>query len=122
MPTVPITINALPGNGKEVDSLVWTDCQNGDGDMDFENDGKTVLFIRNANGATRSLVVTSVADPYGRTGDTTANLAATTGFAVAGPFPPPLFNIGATGRVAVVPSNDAAASDFQVAAVRLPVF
>ena len=121
MATLAITVNALPGNGKEVDSLVWTDAQAGSGDMDFPNDGRTILITRNTNAATRTLTITSVADPYGRTGDTVCNLAALTGVATAGPFPAPLFNVGATGRVAVVPSNSAAASDFQVAAIRLPV-
>lgn len=116
-----ITVNELPGNGLEVDSLVWTNCQAGSGDMDFPNDGRTILIARNTNAATRTLAITSRADPYGRSSDTTINLAALTGVGIAGPFPPPLFSQGATGRVNVVPSNSASSSDFQVAAIRLPV-
>lgn len=119
MPRTAITVNELPAHGGEVDEIVWTSCDQTNG-MDFPNDGRTLLLVRNANAATRQVTVVSVADPYGRTKDTDMDLAADTGYAVAGPFLPPLFNQGSTGRVNVDPSNNHSADDFQVAAIRLP--
>jgi hypothetical protein len=121
MATAAITVNELPAHGKQVDPIVWTSCQNGSGDMDFANDGRTLLLARNVNAAGRTIALAGVADPYGRLTTTTMTLAALTGFSIAGPFPPPLFNIGATGRVAVVPSASHSGGDFQVAAIKLPV-
>lgn len=119
MPRTAITVNQLPANGNEIDSIVWTNADQTNG-MDFDNDGRTLLFVRNVNAAARTMTVKAVADPFGRITDTVMNLNATTGFAVAGPFPAPLFNQNASGRVNVDPSANHSAGDFQIAAIRLP--
>ncbi len=59
----------------------------------FPNDGSTFLHIKNGSASPITATVTSVPDPYGRTGDIVINVAAGAE-AVAGPYAPGLFNQG----------------------------
>lgn len=109
-----IAATTVPANGGEA-AITWTNADAVNG-MYFANDGKTVLLIKNGDVATHTATVTSVADPFGRTGDVAmATIAGATN--AAGPFPPNLFTQrDGTGQVLV--GFDAGTS-VTVAALRL---
>ncbi len=90
---------------------------------EFDNAvGRTVLIFINglgaASGGATVITTISVADPYGRTGDiVNASCAADTVFC-AGPYPPFLFNVIATGRVQV--DFDLTDANARVVALHVP--
>ena len=57
----------------------------------FINNGRTLLIIKNGGASSITATVTSVPDPYNRTGDVTATVAAGAEV-VLGPFEQTLFN------------------------------
>lgn len=99
-----ITDNPIAGNGGGVQSITKTTPVAAD-DCYFVNYGNTLLIVENLDSTTRTITVPSVADPYGRTGDLSlvvpAAVAGVPGNAVAGPFPPPLWNQLGTNQVYV---------------------
>lgn len=57
----------------------------------FINNGRTLLIIKNGGASSITATVTSVPDPYNRTGDVTVTVAAGAEM-VVGPFEQTLFN------------------------------
>lgn len=88
MPLTSIAVQAIAKNaGAE---LVDVNADQANGNK-FLNDGRTRLVITNGDGSPRTATVTSVADPFGRTGDV-AVIVTNGKSAVIGPFDPLLFN------------------------------
>lgn len=119
MAATAITVQTLSPNSK-INNLTMTDADNTN-TMVFANDGLTMLVWRNTNVATRTITVTSVAEgKFGRTGDITISVSATSGLGIAGPFQVEGFN-NSSAQVAITPSANASSSDFVVAAVKFSV-
>jgi hypothetical protein len=67
----------------------------------FQNDGKTLLRIKNADGSGMTATVTAqTACNYGTVHSTTVTVGATTGDVLAGPFDPAIYN-NSSGYVVV---------------------
>lgn len=91
------------------------DAANG---MYFVNDGRTVLLVKNADASPHTATISSVPDPYGRTGDIAVVTAAGATNA-AGVLPTALFNqTGAAALGQVFVGFDAGTS-VTVAAIKL---
>jgi len=60
-------------------------------DLQFANDGDVLVLINNAGASPQDAVFSSVADPFGRTGDLTVSTA-NGEISIAGPFPTALWN------------------------------
>jgi hypothetical protein len=94
-------IDSVHGGELEDYTLTAADAAN---NMKFVNNGKTRLLIKNGHSSPLSVVVTSIADEYGRTGDltiTTTNAKES----IAGPFPKNLFN-QSDGTVVITIATD----------------
>ncbi len=74
-------------------------------DHDFFNTGNEILWVQNDGAGNVQVTVSSVVDPYGRTGDVVFSVTATTGRGCAGPFVPTLFN-QSNGKVNVLLDDD----------------
>ena len=99
MARTTIVVNEITTSyGGETEDITWT---NGDDSNhhEFVNNGKELLLIFNDHDEALPVVVASVADKYGRTGDRTITTTHTK-YSVAGPFPPHLWNTS-TGVVEV---------------------
>lgn len=89
MARVAVPMNTIPPNGAGLNNLSFVagDATN---DHEFDNDGATLLVAKNTGVGAITVTITSVADQYGRTKDTTLVVPALSGsdpgFAVAGPF------------------------------------
>lgn len=98
-----IPIDNLPLNGGAVTLTgVAADATN---QHEFVNDGKTFLLAENEDAATKTVTVVSVADPFGRTGNTVhvvpAAAGGVPGKAMIGPFLPAIWNQGGGSKVNV---------------------
>jgi len=98
-----IPIDVLPNNGGAITLTgVAADSVN---NHELVNDGRTFLVAENEDAATKTVTVDSVADPYGRTGDTAhvvpAAVGGIPGKAVIGPFLPSIWNQGGGSKVNV---------------------
>lgn len=98
-----IPIDVLPNNGGAVTLTgVAADAVN---QHEFVNDGKTFITAENLDVAAKTITIDSVADPYGRTGDTVhsvpAAAAGVPGKATFGPFLPSIWNQGGGSKVNV---------------------
>ena len=104
-----ITVQELGPYGEGFASITFTALT--ESPNDFVNDGQTILLVKNGTGAS-VITVTSIADPYGRTGDlvvnTGANSESMTGFLNTSLF---------DGTVSF--TTDKTDSSVEVAAVRL---
>lgn len=89
MARVAITINTIPANGGGLSTVTKT-AADATNDHEMDNDGNTLIFAENLDSATKTITIKSVADEYGRTGDTTLTVpvaaAGVPGTSVAGPF------------------------------------
>jgi len=96
-----------------LDALTFAALSAGEDDT-FTATGKEILVFRNDGAGAITVTVTSVADPQGRTGDTTLELAAST-YAISQLFP----TVGwknSSGNIEIVCSD----ADMKVAVLRLP--
>lgn len=112
-----IPIDVLPLNGGAVTLTgVAADVVN---QHELVNDGKTILFAENEDAATKTVTVDSVADSFGRTGDTVhvvpAAVGGIPGKAAIGPFLPSIWNQGGGSKVNV---DVSAATSLRLYAVR----
>lgn len=95
MARVAIAINTLGPNGGGLNDTTFTagDATN---DHEFDNDGNTLLVVRNTDVAAKTVTVKSVADPFGRSQDLTLTVPALSGanpgLAMAGPFLSAIWN------------------------------
>lgn len=97
-------------------STDWDDTTYTDG-VEFDNDGKTFLFVSNADAVkTSTQTFQAVADPDGRT-ETLAPVVQPTKVGLMGPFLPLIWNTS-DGRIRFVPSQ-AAETDIKFAAIRI---
>jgi hypothetical protein len=106
---VEIPLQTVPANGGKNDGITWT-AADADNDHFFDNtSGNVLLVARNDAVGTKTVTIPSVADPYGRTKDTTLTVPAIAstipGNSIAGPFPPARFN--QTGAQVYVNITDA---------------
>lgn len=108
MARVNIPVDTVPLNGGAVILTgVAADAAN---DHEFINDGKTFLVAENEGVGAISVTVVSVADSFGRLGDTVISVPAAAGGvpgkAIIGPFLPPNWNQAGGTKVFVdVPSD-----------------
>ena len=114
MPRTAIPIQEVPNQGS-IDNIVWTaaDAAN---QHEFDNNGHVQLLAKCTDASVKTVTVVSIADEHGRTGDKAIAVPATTGFAIAGPFKPSIWNQGGTGKTNV---NVSAATGLSLAAVRI---
>lgn len=86
----------------------------------FVPDDRTFLWVKNTNGATRDIVVTTTRTGVGgvAVADVSVTIGATTGEEMIGPFPYSHFADASTGLAMVTPS---AAAGVTYAVVRVPV-
>ena len=95
MARVTVPINTVPPNGTGLNNLTFV-AADATSDHEFDNDGATLLVVKNTGVGVGTVTVVSVTDPYGRTKDTTLTIPALTGsdpgLAVAGPFLPAIWN------------------------------
>jgi hypothetical protein len=80
----------VPANGATALALTWT-AGSTDGFTVDNTSGKVLVLVKNTDSSPHTVVVASIADEYGCTGDLTITCGATTGFSVAGPFAKNLF-------------------------------
>lgn len=83
----------------------------------FENNGRVRLVIVNGDSGSHSVTITSVTDPYGRTGDLTVAVGAGK-TAVLGPFDPLLWNQKSGADQGKVYVDWTASTSMKVTAVR----
>ena len=93
--TIPVDI--IPANGGQVTLTgVPSDPANG---LQFANNGNVILVFENNSAGAVTATIASVVDQFGRLGDRTVTVpplaGGFSGKAVAGPFPPSLWNQGA---------------------------
>ena len=102
-----IPIQELARNGGNDNAITWTagDATN---DHDFVNTGREIVLMKNDSIGALSADVISVADEYGRTGDTTLTPGASA-IAAAGPFPPTRWN-SASGKAYIDLTDDTSIS------------
>lgn len=85
---------------------------------EFENDGKTIIIVRNASASPVTVTFTSVADEAGRTGDVAAVVAAGDTM-LFGPLRPSWWNQRSGDHPGSVLVTFSASTSITVAAVRL---
>lgn len=90
-----LTVQTIPANGGALASVTFTNIVAAN-DMEFTNDGKTMLLIKNGGtSGTQSPAVTTPADAFGRERPSTEDIDVAQGdTAIAGPFDPEVFNTG----------------------------
>lgn len=88
MPRTNISVVQAVKESGALITYVAADAANG---MMFENDGKSLLRVKNADVAAKTVTVVSVPCSHGRTKDTVRSIPASVEH-VLGPFPPELFN------------------------------
>lgn len=115
MPRTSIPITEIGLNGS-LNPIVWT-AADSTNDMMFDNDGRTVLLIRNASAGAVNVTVKSVADEAGRTGDIVMAVAAGNTSAVS-PLRPAWWN-QRSGDIGKVHVDFDVATSITVAALRL---
>lgn len=115
MARTPLTVQELGAEGaQKLEDIAFTSGVAAD-DLEFPNDGRTLLLIDNGGASSQDAAVISVADPHGRTGDLTVSTT-NAKISMAGPFPKSLWN-QADGMVHVdITTEDV----FSFAAVKLP--
>ncbi len=112
-----IPLTRLPRNGGGVDNIAFTagDAANG---MQFDNDGKVILLVLNADNAQHTVTVESVKDRTGRVDNKLVTIAAAagalSGASSYGPFKPGLFNQAGGTKVFL----DLSSANLKLAAVR----
>lgn len=90
MPRTNIPVTTLPdhgGTGADV-SFTAADAAN---DHSFTNDGRTLLLIKNDDASPKTVTGVAVADPFGRTVNTSWAVGANS-VRLVGPFSPELFS------------------------------
>lgn len=103
-------------NAGHILTTVAADAANG---MVFTNSSKCLLYVVNGGGVSINVTAVSVADPYGRTGDTVFAVAAGA-TAVIGTFDPILFNQTSGSDRGKVYVNFSAATSVTVAVMETP--
>jgi hypothetical protein len=79
-PTTPLVANSA--------DFVWTDAGASFADgAGFQLTGKEILLVQNANAGAQTVTISSVVDPYARTGNITAYSVGIAEFAVFPMFP-----------------------------------
>lgn len=116
MPRTAIPITEVPFQGK-LDNISFT-AADATNQMMFDNDGSTVLVVKNTSGAAVTVTVLSVKDEAGRSGDLSISVPATTGLAFIGPLRQAWWNQTATdiGKVYV---NFSSGTGVSIAALRI---
>src|SRR4051812_47519213 len=114
MARTAIPIQTVPANGGGIAGLTFTAADQANG-MQFPNDGRTLLLIKNTDASPHNVTVKSVPDRFQRSGDTIVAAPASTTVSIAGPFQFELFQ-QTTGVVNV---DFASATGMTVAAVQL---
>jgi hypothetical protein len=94
--------------------LEWTEADTANGNR-FVNTGREILLVDNTGADTVTVTVSSVADPYGRTGDATKSVAAGTS-AVFQMFP----TAGWQQSDGYIYVDCTAVDDVNLAVIRLP--
>ncbi len=113
MPRTALTVQTIPPHGGGIQSITFT-AADATNNHEFENDGRTMLLAKCTDASSKTVTVVSVPDLYGRSGNLAMVVPATTGEAIAGPFPPGLWS-QSNGRVNV---DVSAATGLSLAAVR----
>lgn len=90
MPRTALPVTEVPFQA-EIDNLTFTSADQPNGNM-FDNDGKTVLVVKNTTGGPITLTVQSVADDAGRVGNLSVVVPATTGIGFVPPLRQAWFN------------------------------
>ncbi len=117
MPRTAIAVQEIPANSY-VGAITFTavDAANG---MMFPNDGRTILIVKNADTASKTVTVVSVADQWGRTGDHSITVAAG-GEAIVPPLPPAVWSQQSGADANNVYVNFSAATSTTIGCLRLP--
>jgi len=110
-----IPIQTLPAHGG-VDNAVTRTAGDATNDMYFLNTGRELLIMVSTSAGAKAATVVSVADQFGRTGDTSMAPDGEDVIAIAGPFKPTIWN-QAGGLVHVDLTDD---TDTEFAVVRMP--
>ncbi len=120
MARVAVPMNTIPPNGAGVNNLTFV-AADATNDHEVDNDGATLLVVKNTGVGAGTVTVVSVADQFGRTKDTTLTVPALSGsdpgYAVAGPFLQANWN-QAGAKVFV---DLTVATGLSLAAVRIPM-
>lgn len=90
MPRTALPVTVVPFQ-VEIDNLTLTAADFTNGNK-YENDGQTVLVIRNPTGAGITATIKSVKDEAGRVGDLAVLVPATTGIGFVPPLRPAWWN------------------------------
>lgn len=116
MARTSIAVQEVPFQGNIAGiTLGAVDAVNG---MMFPNDGRTLLVVRNADAAGKTVTVKSVADEAGRTGDQVITVAAGA-IAVVGPLRRSWWNQPSGADSGNVYVDFSAATNTTIAALRL---
>lgn len=116
MPRTSIAVEEIPWQGGDNDlTFSAVDAANG---MMFPNDGKTVLLVRNADAAAKTVTVRAVPDPFGRSVDLALVIAAGK-TAMVGPLAPVAWNQTSGADLGRVYVDFSAATSTTVACARL---
>ena len=116
MSLVVIPLQPVPANSN-LNPIVWTAASASN--HYFDNTSQNVLLLfKNTDSGSHSAVVSSVADPKGRTGDMTIANAGSDVIAVAGTFPAPAWNQVGTNLVNV--TSPVVVTGCYFAALQLP--
>jgi hypothetical protein len=117
-----IPIQTIPAFGGKINTVTWTNADTANG-MVFVNDGKTLLLMKLTDTSNKTVTVSSVADPYGRTGDTAITVplmsAGEDGVSIAGPFDPALFNQRGASDLGKVFVGTSADTGLKLAAIQI---
>lgn len=120
MARTALTPQSLPGSTPSLplaaDSadITWTAADNVNGN-DVPHTGREIVLVRNDNVGAQTVTITSVADPYNRTGDITTYSVGIGEYAAFGPFDVAGWK-QADGKLYL----DASAADVFFAVLRLP--
>ncbi len=113
MARTDIPVQTVSPNGQFVVTLTAGDSSN---NMEFLNDGRTVLVCVQGSSGTPTVTIVSVADAIGRTGDVAPTMGTDT-TRILGPFSPKGAWNQADGTVQIDLDTS---TNFTIAAVRLP--
>ena len=116
MSRVVIPVQPLPANGN-LNPIVWTAASASNHYYD-NSSAKVVLLFKNTDGGSHSAVVSSVADPKGRTGDMTIANAGSDVISAVPPLPAAAWNQTGTNQVFV--NSPAGITGCYFAALQLP--